>query len=165
MSQKEQLLKSWQRETPITLKLLKAYPEDRAEFRPHEKSQRAIQLSWAFVIGQITCQRLLDGTFKFPPEFPTAPKRLNELITVFETEHANHMEKLQRAEDSDLIQTVKLIDPYAGPGQWKDLTKSYFMWFLLCDHIHHRGQLSVYQRLAGGKVPSIYGPSADEPWK
>jgi uncharacterized damage-inducible protein DinB len=29
---------------------------------------------------------------------------------------------------------------------------------------HHRGQLSVYLRLADGKVPSIYGPTADEPW-
>ena len=27
---------------------------------------------------------------------------------------------------------------------------------------HHRGQLTVYLRLAGAKVPSIYGPSADD---
>jgi len=39
-----------------------------------------------------------------------------------------------------------------------------FLWFLLCDQIHHRGQLSVYLRMADGKVPSIYGPSGDEPW-
>ena len=32
----------------------------------------------------------------------------------------------------------------------------------LFDAIHHRGQLSVYLRLVGGKVPSIYGPSGDE---
>ena len=30
--------------------------------------------------------------------------------------------------------------------------------------VHHRGQFSVYLRMADGKVPSIYGPSADEPW-
>jgi uncharacterized damage-inducible protein DinB len=29
---------------------------------------------------------------------------------------------------------------------------------------HHRGQLTVYLRLNDAKVPSIYGPSADEPW-
>jgi hypothetical protein len=29
--------------------------------------------------------------------------------------------------------------------------------------IHHRGQLSAYLRPMGAKVPSIYGPSADEP--
>jgi uncharacterized damage-inducible protein DinB len=35
---------------------------------------------------------------------------------------------------------------------------------MLCDQIHHRGQFSVYLRMADGKVPSIYGPSLDEPW-
>jgi uncharacterized damage-inducible protein DinB len=39
-----------------------------------------------------------------------------------------------------------------------------FLWLMLMDSIHHRGQLSVYIRPAGGKVPSIYGPSGDEPW-
>ncbi len=32
----------------------------------------------------------------------------------------------------------------------------------LCHAAHHRGQLSVYLRLLGATVPSIYGPSADE---
>ncbi len=37
------------------------------------------------------------------------------------------------------------------------------VWFTLFDLIHHRGQLSTYIRPMGGKVPSIYGPSADDP--
>ena len=37
-----------------------------------------------------------------------------------------------------------------------------FLWFILFDAIHHRGQLAAYLRPMGGKVPSIYGPSADE---
>jgi uncharacterized damage-inducible protein DinB len=37
-----------------------------------------------------------------------------------------------------------------------------FIWFCLFDAIHHRGQLSAYLRPMGGKVPAIYGPSADE---
>ena len=35
---------------------------------------------------------------------------------------------------------------------------------LISHQIHHRGQMSVYLRMAGGKVPALYGPSADEPW-
>jgi uncharacterized damage-inducible protein DinB len=35
------------------------------------------------------------------------------------------------------------------------------MWGFLFDKIHHRGQLSTYLRPMGGKVPAIYGPSAD----
>ena len=36
-----------------------------------------------------------------------------------------------------------------------------FLWFILFDSIHHRGQLAAYLRPMGAKVPSIYGPSAD----
>jgi uncharacterized damage-inducible protein DinB len=36
-------------------------------------------------------------------------------------------------------------------------------WGNLMDEVHHHGQLTLYLRLAGGKVPSIYGPSGDEP--
>ncbi len=35
---------------------------------------------------------------------------------------------------------------------------------MLMDHVHHRGQMSVYLRLLGAKVPGICGPSVDEPW-
>ena len=44
---------------------------------------------------------------------------------------------------------------------WAPMTKGTFAFDLLHDLIHHRGQLSTYIRPMGGKVPSIYGPSAD----
>ena len=53
---------------------------------------------------------------------------------------------------------------FVAPKQTGDIPLPEFLEFMLHDQIHHRGQLSVYLRLAGGKVPSIYGPSADEPW-
>jgi uncharacterized damage-inducible protein DinB len=37
------------------------------------------------------------------------------------------------------------------------------LWGFLFDAIHHRGQLSAYLRPMGAKVPSIYGPSGDDP--
>jgi uncharacterized damage-inducible protein DinB len=46
-----------------------------------------------------------------------------------------------------------------------DVRRQDFLWMMLNDMIHHRGQFSVYLRMAGGKVPSIYGPSKDEPWQ
>jgi uncharacterized damage-inducible protein DinB len=45
-----------------------------------------------------------------------------------------------------------------------DVRKADMLWMMLSDSIHHRGQFSIYLRLVGAKVPSIYGPSADEPW-
>lgn len=34
--------------------------------------------------------------------------------------------------------------------------------FVMNHNVHHRGQLTVYLRLAGASVPALYGPSADE---
>lgn len=44
--------------------------------------------------------------------------------------------------------------------EWSS-TRGKMAWELFLDLIHHRGQLSTYLRPMGGKVPSIYGPSAD----
>lgn len=63
--------------------------------------------------------------------------------------------------DADLDKTIQV---FAGPGKMADVRKIDFFWFILMDSIHHRGQFSVYLRMAGGKVPAIYGPSADEKW-
>ena len=57
--------------------------------------------------------------------------------------------------------TVKF---FVAPKQMADLRKMDVLWFMLMDCVHHRGQFSVYLRMADGKVPSIYGPSGDEPW-
>jgi len=62
---------------------------------------------------------------------------------------------------AQLETTVKFV---TGPKKMSDLRRLDVLWFLLNDQIHHRGQLSVYLRMAGGKVPSIYGPSGDEKW-
>lgn len=40
-----------------------------------------------------------------------------------------------------------------------------YLLFALVHMVHHRGQLASYLRPMGGKVPSIYGGSYDEPWQ
>ena len=71
------------------------------------------------------------------------------------------LDLITQTPDDALHGTVKF---FVAPGTLGDIPKIQFLWFLGCDQIHHRGQMSVYLRMAGGKVPSIYGPSADEPW-
>ena len=53
---------------------------------------------------------------------------------------------------------------FTGPKTMGEIPRKEWIWFLLHDQIHHRGQFSVYLRMVDGKVPSIYGPSGDEPW-
>ena len=50
---------------------------------------------------------------------------------------------------------------FDGKPAGADTVEQYF-WGFLHDMIHHRGQLTVYIRPMGGKVPGVYGPSADE---
>jgi uncharacterized damage-inducible protein DinB len=49
-----------------------------------------------------------------------------------------------------------------GGAAWEDSIGE-MVWGFLFDEVHHRGQLSTFLRPIGGKVPSIYGPSADDP--
>jgi uncharacterized damage-inducible protein DinB len=43
------------------------------------------------------------------------------------------------------------------------MPRSALIRMILLNHIyHHRGQLGVYLRMLGAKVPSSYGPSGDE---
>ena len=63
--------------------------------------------------------------------------------------------------DERLLESVKF---FTGPKTLGDVRRLDFAWFLLMDEIHHRGQFSIYLRMADGIVPSIYGPSGDEPW-
>ena len=49
-----------------------------------------------------------------------------------------------------------------GNVAWESSLGDMLFGFLF-DAIHHRGQLSSYLRPMGAKVPSIYGPSADDP--
>ncbi|MGH7568455.1 MAG: DinB family protein [Gemmatimonadales bacterium] len=70
-------------------------------------------------------------------------------------------DKVRKADDAYLNTTVKF---FTGPKQMGDVRRLDFLWFLLMDMVHHRGQFSVYLRMAGGQVPSIHGPSADEQW-
>ena len=90
--------------------------------------------------------------------FPQAPATFEEVIRAFEAASTEMLDELRRA---DLSGSVPF---YTAPKTVGDYSKPAFLWFLLHDHIHHRGQFSIYLRMAGGKVPSIYGPSADEPW-
>jgi len=161
MSEKDQLLTTWEREFPTTLKVLKSYPVGKADMKPHERSRSAKELAWNFVIEEKVCEAAIDGTLKMPPSTPPAPARWEDVVTSYESVHRTLVEKLRKTPEPELNQLTRF---FTGPKQVGDMRKMDLLWMMLMDSVHHRGQMSVYLRLAGGKVPSIYGPTADEPW-
>jgi uncharacterized damage-inducible protein DinB len=160
MTEKEQYLTAVAREFPTTIKVLKAYPAAKADFKPHAKSRSAHDLAWNFVMEEKACDMALDGAIEFA-KLPRSPATFPEVIAGYEKSHAAFVERVKRTPDADLNKTVKFT---TGPKKVEDLRTMDVFWMMLMDAVHHRGQFSVYLRMADGKVPSIYGPTADEPW-
>ncbi|HEX6940304.1 MAG TPA: DinB family protein [Longimicrobiales bacterium] len=164
MTAREHFLAAYARECATTKRVLAAYPEDRRDLRPHERSKTARELAWLFVIEQGMLARALTTGFDWsspPGSPPEPPATIAEIIDAFEAEHGRIAELVGRMSDEELSRTVQFP---VGPKQLGDIPRLDFLWMMLHDQIHHRGQFSVYLRMAGGRVPSIYGPSADEPW-
>ena len=161
MTSKDAFVDLWEREFPTTLKVLRAYPADKADFTPHERSMTARKLAWTFVTEEQVMGQVLAGELKLPPSFPPPPAAWQEILAAYESSHAELRSRLLETPASDLDKPIRF---FTGPGQMGDVPRMQILWLMELDSIHHRGQLSVYIRLAGGKVPSIYGPSADEPW-
>jgi uncharacterized damage-inducible protein DinB len=92
---------------------------------------------------------------------PPPPESWDELLAALEKAHRDFGDLIRDTPPEELSEKVQFM---VGPKQVGDVTRFDWIWFLLHDQIHHRGQFSVYLRMAGGKVPSIYGPTADEPW-
>lgn len=69
-------------------------------------------------------------------------------------------DRLRKLDDAGWNRPVKF---YWNGKQINETTTHEMLWGFLFDMVHHRGQLSTYIRPMGGKVPSIYGPSADAP--
>ena len=160
MSEKDMLVAAFEREYQTTLKFLRAYPADKSELKPAEKLKPARELAWMLVLNQMVVAPTMRGDLQ-PGMFPEAPKTWSEVLVGLEREHRESLGKLNTLTDEQMNNTIKLP---VGPGQIADVRIADALWMFLNDSIHHRGQLTVYARVAGGKVPSIYGPTADEPW-
>ena len=155
MISREDLITLFTKEFATTLKVMRAYPADKMDFAPHERSNPAKKLMATFVFEMYLLRAYILGETIDRSVFQQYNKdSLNELIADFEREANTVVEKFQQLAENDLAKTVQ----FAGTTFDADR----FALMMLFDQIHHRGQLSVYVRLAGGKVPSIYGPSADD---
>jgi uncharacterized damage-inducible protein DinB len=156
------LLALFERESATTLRVLRAYPEEQAELQPHPVVKTARELAWLFTMEQKIALAAIADSLDLSAGFPPAPATLGEVISSFEKSRTELIDALRTCAVDQLTGTVRFP---TGPKQVGDIPKLPFIEFLIHDQIHHRGQFSIYLRLAGGKVPSIYGPTADEPWR
>jgi uncharacterized damage-inducible protein DinB len=164
MSAKQQFLEVYDREHATTMRVLRAFPEDHLDMKPHPRSNSARDLAWIFVLERYLGTKVWHDEFaKSGPSGtpPKAPDNWNELLAQLETANGSFRELIAGTSDDDLHAKVHF---FTAPKTMGEISRINWAWFLLHDQIHHRGQFSVYLRMADGKVPSIYGPTADEPW-
>ena len=161
MTELERFRTNYEREHATTMRVLRAFPADKLDFKPAEKSNTAKDLAWTFFLEGRMLHRALRDEKIMGGDYPQPPATFAEILQTLEAQHQEIMETLRSGEEKMMHGVVEF---FTAPKQMGEYSTSDFAWFMLFDQIHHRGQFSVYLRMTDAKVPSIYGPSADEPW-
>ena len=154
-----------EREAPISKRVLEQVPEGKPDWKPHDKSMPFAYLSnlvatmpsWlTMAVKQDELDLNPPGGQKYtPPPTDTTAK----LLAAQQQSVAEALAALRGTTDSHLATGWKLL---AGGRVVMEQPRRVVIADTFTHLAHHRGQLTVYLRLLGAKVPSVYGPSADD---
>ena len=160
------ILPELDQEMATTRRVLERVDETQLSFRPHERSTTlgglASHLAQLAGMGaNIFASPSLDvAPPGGPPRVPTVFNSRQEILDAFDANVARSRQAIEQADDAAMREIWSLLN---GGRPIFSLPRIAVLRTMLLSHsIHHRGQLSVYLRLTGSPVPSIYGPSADE---
>jgi uncharacterized damage-inducible protein DinB len=150
-------------ELATTRKTIECVPDDKLDWRPHEKSFSMGELAahmanlteWGVTI--LTTDDL-DLSQPFPDQDP--PTSTAQILATFDEKTAAWVRAMDEADDETMmgIWTLRMGDQVLTAFPRTANLRS----FVVSHLIHHRAQLGVYLRLLDLPVPSTYGPSADE---
>lgn len=163
MKMAEALLPEFDREMTTTRTVLERVPDDKLDWKPHAKSfslgELASHIATLPAWGTETINRSeLDiGVTPQPAALPSKAA----VLAAFDAHATGARAALVGASDADLMATWTLTRH--GKALFS-MPKTVVLRSFVFNHlIHHRGQMTVYLRLLNVPVPSLYGPSADEP--
>lgn len=165
MAIKDGMIMEYKYEMANTRKMLERVPFEQAAYKPHEKS-RAMANEAMHIANVIAWIPRIVNTPEFdfakPGSLPKVelPKNTQELLAMFDKNYNEGLKALEGASDEALMtpwtfrngEHIVFTLPRAAAIRNMGLNH----------HYHHRGQMSVYLRLANVPVPGMYGPSADE---
>jgi uncharacterized damage-inducible protein DinB len=155
----QRFLYEWERETAGTLALLRALPADRYDFRPDPEGRSIGELAWhlAEVDAYVTLG-IQQGQFKFDvkPAHIERPKTIDALAPAFRVVHEDAVARVANLTPDDLDREI----PYADGTRWT--IRDLLVRKLLLHAVHHRGQLTLLCRMAGGVPPGLFGRTREE---
>ena len=165
MTMTEWFLIELESEAAKSRRVLEQVPTGKRDWQPHERSMALGYLSdlvatipsW---VGMAVTLDELDIAPKDGPNDKPAPLNTSaELVAALDTAVAQAREALQKTTDAHLATRWRLLagGQLALEQPRHDVIRDTFL-----HSAHHRGQMTVYLRLLGSKVPSVYGPTADD---
>ncbi len=158
----QMLLKEMDKEATITRKMLERVPDDKYDWKPHEKSMSLRQLAThvAELPSWVSMVLTTDGLdFAKNPYQPEIINNKKELLAYFEKTLTDGRAHLEKAEDKDLEPDWTLRN---GEQIYSVESKGEVIRMTYNQIVHHRAQLGVFLRLLDIPIPGSYGPSADE---
>ncbi len=153
---RESAIRTLSMEQPITQRVIEAIPLDKGDYRPDDIGKTALELAWHIAGAEhLFTDAVINGAFDFsnagkPSELKTSADIARRYAETTKTD-------LARLAAAPVEALVKIVD-FRGLFQ---LPAVAFLDFSMHHIIHHRGQLSMYLRPMGAKVPAIYGESYD----
>lgn len=162
MSLTQMLLKEMNQEAQTTRKMLSRVPNDKYDWKPHEKSMsiRRLVSHIADLPNWVEMALTTDGLdFAKNPYKEEPINNTDELLNYFDRSLEKGRSQLQKATDEDLLPDWTLRN---GDQVYDVSPKGEVIRMTYCQIVHHRAQLGVYLRLLNVPIPGSYGPSADE---
>ena len=140
----------------ITRAVIEAIPSEKADYRPDEVSKSAMDLAWHIVATEMRfMDAVVAGAFDFTPRpRPESLKTTEDLTAWYDDQFQSRFEKLATLSGEQLVRIVDFRGMFQLPAVM-------YLNFVIQHSIHHRGQLSMYLRPMGAKVPAFYGESFD----
>lgn len=159
MNELDMFLGAWEREAESTLKLLRALPPSQYDFRPDAGGRSLGELAWHLAEGDAYMSYGIEkGDFTIGAKPPNIerPRQVEALAPGYERIHREAVARIRKLKPEDLDRTIAFFDGTSMPI--RDI-----LWGFIISHgIHHRGQLCLMCRLAGGQAPGLYGPNREE---
>jgi uncharacterized damage-inducible protein DinB len=144
-------------EMQTTLRVIEAVPSDRLDYRPDPKAKTGLGLVRHITLEDewlLNC--IANGEFTPPPDDSDACGIMNpaDAVARYKEKVPAALNRVRATSGGQLAKVIDLFGMIQAPGV-------NFLAMTVKHSVHHRGQLSTYLRPMGGKVPGIYGPSAD----
>lgn len=163
MAMRDAMLAEYDHEMALARKVIERVNGEKLGWAPHEKSMTLGRLAthvaeiphWGQTILNDAEFDMTEASYK-----PRVAATVAEILAIFDAEIARTRELLASKSDGELLSSWAFKQN--GKEMFSMPRVAAFRGWVMNHLIHHRGQLSVYLRQTGSKVPSIYGPSADE---